>query len=316
MTVRINKQKINLREKLTEFEDKVNFDEVVRGLGEYTGNVGIGTANPGSKLEVADGDIRINDQANGATRKIIFDMKNTGGAQTDLSIQASNGNLSFYSEAQAREYMRIESSGNILAGNVDYINTDSAIYGWGSTLTEETGALKWFNSNSGVNKGSLAISTNWAGSWSSMYINRFGASDSGPDANKRYIEFHLNGSSKGTIDYDYSTNKIRYLESSDRRLKENIVDLQGGVDTICKIKPREFIWKENQFNSVGFIADELKEVIPAAVSGDENKVDEKGEPVYQKLNRTELIPYLVQAIKEQQSIIEDLKSRIETLESK
>ena len=53
MTVRINKQKINLREKLTEFEDKVNFDEVVRGLGEYTGNVGIGTTSPVNELHIA-----------------------------------------------------------------------------------------------------------------------------------------------------------------------------------------------------------------------------------------------------------------------
>ena len=61
MTVRINKQKINLREKLAGAEDKVNFDEVVRGLGENTaplilnkdgGNVGIGTTNPGAKLDV------------------------------------------------------------------------------------------------------------------------------------------------------------------------------------------------------------------------------------------------------------------------
>ena len=42
MTVRINKQKINLREKLAETEEKVSFDEVVRGLGEYSSNVGIG----------------------------------------------------------------------------------------------------------------------------------------------------------------------------------------------------------------------------------------------------------------------------------
>ena len=60
MTVRVNKQKINLREKLTEFEDKVNFDEVVRGLGEYTGNVGIGTAGPGVKLDVNDNTVTDN----------------------------------------------------------------------------------------------------------------------------------------------------------------------------------------------------------------------------------------------------------------
>ena len=78
MTVRINKQKINLREKLTEFEDKVNFNEVVRGLGEYTGNVsiggslfvddgggvGIGTENPSEKLDV-DGNLFIAGQLTG-----------------------------------------------------------------------------------------------------------------------------------------------------------------------------------------------------------------------------------------------------------
>ena len=53
MTVRINKQKINLREKLAGAEDKVNFDEVVRGLGEYTGNIGIGTTSPDARLNVA-----------------------------------------------------------------------------------------------------------------------------------------------------------------------------------------------------------------------------------------------------------------------
>ena len=52
MTVRINKQKINLREKLAGAEDKVNFDEVVRGLGEYGGNVGIGTTQPEKQLHI------------------------------------------------------------------------------------------------------------------------------------------------------------------------------------------------------------------------------------------------------------------------
>lgn len=56
MTVRISKPKINVREKLTEVADKVNFDQVVKGLGEYTGNVGIGAANPEYGKLVVQGD--------------------------------------------------------------------------------------------------------------------------------------------------------------------------------------------------------------------------------------------------------------------
>jgi hypothetical protein len=62
------------------------------------------------------GDIVINDQTNGATRKILFDMRNTGGAQSDFSLQANNGNFLFYSEAAATERARIDSSGNLLVG--------------------------------------------------------------------------------------------------------------------------------------------------------------------------------------------------------
>lgn len=71
MTVRINKQKINLREKLTEFEDKVNFDEVVRGLGEYAGNVGIGTTNPGDKKLYVDGPIQSTSSINYKDMEIV-----------------------------------------------------------------------------------------------------------------------------------------------------------------------------------------------------------------------------------------------------
>ena len=95
--------------------------------------VGVGTILPISKLEVNSGDIRINDQTNGATRKIYFDMKNSGGAQTDFSLQANNGNFSFYSESTGSERMRIDSAGRVTkpyqpsfrayratAGNVTY----------------------------------------------------------------------------------------------------------------------------------------------------------------------------------------------------
>ena len=54
MTLKINKPEINIREEISKISNKVTFDEVVRGLGEYTGNVGIGTTEPDEKLTILD----------------------------------------------------------------------------------------------------------------------------------------------------------------------------------------------------------------------------------------------------------------------
>jgi len=92
MTVRINKQKINLREKLAGVEEKVNFDEVVRGLGEYGGNVGIGTTNPAALLHIRSTSF-------GDTGIII---ENTNNAQNlDIDFYGNSG-AGFVGAAQGR----------------------------------------------------------------------------------------------------------------------------------------------------------------------------------------------------------------------
>ena len=64
----------------------------------------------------------------------------------------------------------------------------------------------------------------------------------------------------------------------------------------------------------GFIAHEVQEVLPQAVQGDKDAVNEEGEPVYQSYDKSLLIPLLTKAIQEQQELIETLTARIETLE--
>ena len=83
------------------------------------GNVGIGTTNPSGKLDVSNGDIIINDQNNGATRKIYFDQKNSGGASVDFSISSANGSIDFRSEAQGKSYLYLQSGGNVGIGTTN-----------------------------------------------------------------------------------------------------------------------------------------------------------------------------------------------------
>jgi len=116
-----------------------------------------------------------------------------------------------------------------------------------------------------------------------------------------------NGSDVGYITHTGTTGA--FTAASDISLKENIRDLPEGLDVITKLKPRLFDWKEagKGTNQVGFIAQEVEEIKP-------EWVHQKEDIKLLSSNLPDTIPYLIKAIQEQQDIIEDLKSRIETLE--
>jgi len=98
---------------------------------------------------------------------------------------------------------------------------------------------------------------------------------------------------------------------SDISLKENIKPLETGLDEVIKLQPRRFDWKNDDGKNIaGFVAQEVEEILPDLVS--EQKYNETENKKFLKMG--DMIPTLVKAIQEQQTIIEDLKSRIETLE--
>lgn len=110
-----------------------------------------------------------------------------------------------------------------------------------------------------------------------------------------------NAGTGGTIFYD------NLSDWSDKRLKENIVNLEPQLDIIKKLKPRKYT-RKNKIQ-LGFIAQEVKKVIPEIV----NKHKDNG---YYGIEYTKFAPILVKAIQEQQELIEKLSARIDELEKK
>ncbi|MDB5275619.1 MAG: tail fiber protein [Ferruginibacter sp.] len=102
----------------------------------------------------------------------------------------------------------------------------------------------------------------------------------------------------------YATNGT--IQTSDRRMKTNILDLKYGLKEVLAMRPVSFNWKTTpgSNNKVGLIAQEVKAIVPEVVSGDETK-ETLG------LNYAELVPVLINAVKEQQKEIEALKKMIE-----
>ena len=81
--------------------------------------------------------------------------------------------------------------------------------------------------------------------------------------------------------------------------------------SILALKPSEYNYISDSTTKLqGFIADELQDIVPHAVSGEKNAVDEKGKPIYQGVDASFLIPHLVSAIQELKAEVDSLKAQI------
>jgi hypothetical protein len=89
-----------------------------------------------------------------------------------------------------------------------------------------------------------------------------------------------------------------YNTSSDYRLKENIAPMTGALAKVAQLKPCTYTWKSNGTNGQGFIAHELAEVVPEAVTGEKDALDENGNPDYQAIDTSFLVATLTAAIQE------------------
>jgi hypothetical protein len=242
-------------------------------------NVGIGTTSPAAKLHTVSSTAypaRI--ESTGSTYSVIA-YKGTG-SSANLAEAGAVADA-FYIGTNGAERMRIDSSGNVLIG-----------------------------ATSQVQVGRFCVQTD-LNTYNGMVIN-----DTGSAVSVAYAYFSRSATTKGSITYNSGSNLVAYNTSSDYRLKENIVDLPNGLDAVLQLKPRQFDWKENGNTTTGFIAHELAEVSPHAVTGTKDEVDKDGKPVYQGVDTSFLVATLTAAIQEQQTIINDLKARIETLEAK
>ena len=271
-----------------------------------SGNVGIGTTSPSAKLDVI-GNIRSfisNIGGLGGNISLLNDFGNNGGhtlinmqnAGTICWIKAvingpnsnSGADLLFATpstDTNGTERMRITSGGELLIGKTSTGLTTNGVVIYNTTT------------NSGQIFGSIPNSANTYHVW---------------DTTNGVFRFYVSGG--GTIN---ASNPV-ISAISDQRLKENITDLEIGLDAIMALRPRKFDWKKKSGNTGknlrGFIAQEFEQVFPDLIDKSINLAPE-GEEAYKQI-RVDLMPVLVKAIQEQQVQIQELSAEITILKNK
>ena len=119
-------------------------------------------------------------------------------------------------------------------------------------------------------------------------------------------QFYYNGSLRGSI--GITATATAYNTTSDHRLKEDYKPVEDSVTKVLALQPRNFKWKDDGTRSDGFIAHELEEVYPDVVTGDKDAVGKSGDPHYQVVDHSKLVPLLTSAL-------QDALIRIEKLEA-
>ena len=146
----------------------------------------------------------------------------------------------------------------------------------------------------------------------SPYIGTMHAS--GSASGSSYALFAYNAGIIGSIS-QAGTTGVLYNVTSDYRLKSDVTPIQNALAIVEALNPVSFTWIDGRHDD-GFIAHELQAVIPNCVTGEKDAVNEDGTPKYQQMDNSGVIPFLVKAIQEQQSIITTLQTQIAALNSK
>jgi hypothetical protein len=124
-----------------------------------------------------------------------------------------------------------------------------------------------------------------------------------------YLGLQPSGAGTSTLKYNTGTGLVSF-DTSARIFKKNITDLEYGLSSVLKMSSKIYKWKSNDKEDLGFIADEMFEIIPEVVYLADNRINQtelkNGEPL--GINYDRLIPVLVNAIKELKQEIDTLKN--------
>ena len=301
------------------------------------GNVGIGTTNPRSTLDLGNGSTgsrqiswhssptlgynSIWSSKNGARLTLANGWKGSeifnNGFESSIdtewarsAIEMGSGQIRFLNEPLAtvsygtemtpNESMRIDSAGNVGIGTTNPGIFRLNVYG------------RAFINTGGDHPPSAPLFTIGANGYSGQFTGDNTAFYIGQNSASRSLILWSGSNATGVKLVANSNSWVPV--TSDRRAKENISPLENVLEKVLKLSPSRFDFKEEYGNKdqIGFIAQDVNEVLPEFhIPG---KTEEEMSTV--KFSDTATTALLVKAIQEQQQLIEDLRSEVEALKNK
>ena len=304
---------------------------------DSSGNVGIGVSGPAYPLEVAQNTnddsfaLQLRAHTTGA------DGARTVGVRTVSSNAGDWANLRFdatsfiFRHQGSNERMRIDSSGRLLVGTTASQSGDALVQAYKSSgnVGIHVKGDDLANGNTAIFSvaGRNASGGGYRAAEIGVYKNSSNSQVSGfirldpDDGSTNFIYFDNSNllrfsTSSGNI--GLATGTVIGTQTSDERLKNVGADVAYGLAEIKQLQPKQYALKtEPDTNKLGFIAQQVESIIPEAVfdSTDPLPGHEEGDRTKLGMEYVQIIPVLVNAIKELSAEVDTLKTKVAALEA-
>jgi hypothetical protein len=242
-----------------------------------------------------------------------------------IRVRSSAPEITLHNEAGTSEYGHVAGGVN----GINLLSVNDLSFSTNSTIrmsiignavlvgkSASNAAVAGVETFAGTNAG-IILSTIDAAGQTNLELRHAGTADA---SGENFSVYKRSGGGVAGSIAQGAGNAIVVNETSDYRLKNDLGPIEGGLDTVNALQPKHLSWKEDGSEFDGFIAHEVAEVIPAAVTGDKDAVlppddpDDPGGIDPQQLATSTLIPFLTAAIQELSAQNAALTTRIEVLE--
>ena len=222
----------------------------------------------------------------------------------DISFAADDGTDYATNAAKIRCEVDGTPGANDMPGRLVFSTTADGTAGPAERMRIDSGGRLLFGTSTNGGAGGLTIRPNFSAGAASLVFDRANTAST-----STVVSFENNDSTVGTI--THTNTATAYNTSSDYRLKENVVPLDGAIARLNQIPVHRFNFIADPDTVVdGFIAHEAQEVVPECVTGTKDEVDDDGNPVMQGIDQSKLVPLLTAALQEAIAKIEVLEQRL------
>ena len=256
---------------------------------DKSGNVGIGETSPANLLHVKASDVSA---APIDTALMVLEKSGTN----FLSFMGANTNVQ-----------------GVLFGDADDNDIGQIVYNHSSDIMDFkcNGSERMRIDSSG--HVSIGTTSNGGNSGLTINANAFSGGIKIFGGNGQVVQsFEVGGNVVGRIEINNAA--TIYSTSSDYRLKENVVTDWDATTRLKKLKPSRFNFKVDKDTTVdGFLAHEVSDIVPEAITGEKDAVDKDGNPEYQGIDQSKLVPLLTKSLQEALARIDTLEAEVAKL---